>query len=153
MRLYDIRTGHDRFKYIMNQMGLSPSASCDCGAANQTAHHMASKCPLHRCNGDLVVPPDTQPAARPAVGRREESRIKRKKMLKTVPTFPDDVTGPHARVPAAFNYPVLWVIVKGQGVNSNHNHNPKHIYNHNPNIIMTLTLCLPAVTISPQPQP
>ena len=59
VRLYDIITGHDRFKYIMNQMGLSPSASCDCGAANQTAHHMASKCPLHRCNGDLVVPPDT----------------------------------------------------------------------------------------------
>ena len=42
----------------MHQMGfhvLSPSASCECGAASQTAHHMTSECPLHSCNGDLVV--------------------------------------------------------------------------------------------------
>ena len=31
----------------MDLMGLSPSASCECGAASQTAHHIASKCPLH----------------------------------------------------------------------------------------------------------
>ena len=43
----------------MNQMGLSPSALCECGAANQTAHHMASECPLHVCNGNLVVLLDT----------------------------------------------------------------------------------------------
>ena len=39
----------------MNQMGLSPSASCECGAASHAAQHIASECPLHSCNGDLVV--------------------------------------------------------------------------------------------------
>ena len=41
------RTGSGRFKYHMNMMGLSPSASCGCDAASQTAHHIASECPLH----------------------------------------------------------------------------------------------------------
>ena len=40
-------------KCNMNQMGLSPSASC--GAANQTTQHIASECPLHICNGDVVT--------------------------------------------------------------------------------------------------
>ena len=39
-----------------NQMGLSPSASCECGAAtSQTAHHTVTRCPLHSCDGHLVV--------------------------------------------------------------------------------------------------
>ena len=42
------RTGYGRFKSIMNHMGLSPSASCECGAANQTAHHIGGECPLHK---------------------------------------------------------------------------------------------------------
>ena len=47
MRLNHIRTaGYGRFRYNKNQMGLSPSKSCECGAASQTAHHMASECPL-----------------------------------------------------------------------------------------------------------
>ena len=50
-----IRTGYGRFNANMNQMGLSPSASCECGATDQTAQHIASECPLHRCKGDLVV--------------------------------------------------------------------------------------------------
>ena len=50
-----VRTGYGRFKYNMNQMRLPPSASCDCGAAVQTAQHIASECPLHSCNRDLVV--------------------------------------------------------------------------------------------------
>ena len=47
-----IRTGYGRFNYNMNLMGLSPSASCECGAASQTAHHIASECPLHSCSRD-----------------------------------------------------------------------------------------------------
>ena len=33
VRLNCIRTGYGRFNYNMNLMGLSPSASCECGAA------------------------------------------------------------------------------------------------------------------------
>ena len=55
VRLNRIRTGYGRFKSNMNRMGLLPSASCECGAANQTAQHIASECPPHSCNGDLVV--------------------------------------------------------------------------------------------------
>ena len=44
--------GHDLARY---SLGLSPSASCECGATDQTAQHIASECPLHRCKGDLVV--------------------------------------------------------------------------------------------------
>ena len=55
VRLNRIRTGYVRFNANMNQMGLSPSASCECGATDQTAQHIASECPLHRCKGDLVV--------------------------------------------------------------------------------------------------
>ena len=39
----------------MQHLGLSPSASYECGAASEVAHHIASECPLHSCNGDLVV--------------------------------------------------------------------------------------------------
>ena len=52
VRLNLIRSGYGRFNANMNQMGLSPSASCECGATDQ---HIASECPLHRCKGDLVV--------------------------------------------------------------------------------------------------
>ena len=55
VRLNRVRTGYGRFKSNMNQMGPSPSALCECGAANQTAQHITSECPLHSCNGDLVV--------------------------------------------------------------------------------------------------
>ena len=34
---------------------VSPSASCECGAARQTAHNIASECPLHSCSEDLVT--------------------------------------------------------------------------------------------------
>ena len=47
--------GYGRFKSNMNRMGLSPPASCECGATDQTAQHIASECPLHSCDGDLVV--------------------------------------------------------------------------------------------------
>ena len=55
VRLNRIRTGYGRFKSNMNRMGLSSSASCECGATDQTAQHIASECPLHSCDGDLVV--------------------------------------------------------------------------------------------------
>ena len=52
VRLNSIRTGYGRFNANMNQMGPSPSASCECGATDQTAQHIASECPLHRFKGD-----------------------------------------------------------------------------------------------------
>ena len=56
VRLNRIRTGYGRFNANTNQMGLSPSASCECGATDQTAQHIASsECSLHRCKGDMVV--------------------------------------------------------------------------------------------------
>ena len=55
VRLNRIRTGYGRFKSNMNRMWLSPAASCECGATDQTAQHIASECPLHTCDGDLVV--------------------------------------------------------------------------------------------------
>ena len=55
VRLDRVRTCYGRFKYNVNLMGLSPSASCECGAASQTAHHLASECPLHSCCGDVVT--------------------------------------------------------------------------------------------------
>ena len=42
-------------------MVLSPSASCECGATDQTARHIASECPLNSGDGDLAV---LDPAAR-----------------------------------------------------------------------------------------
>ena len=42
MPLNRIRTGYGRFNANMNQMGLSPSASCECGATDQTAQHIAA---------------------------------------------------------------------------------------------------------------
>ena len=36
------RTGYDRFKYSMNQMGLSPSVSCESGPVLQVSMHAIS---------------------------------------------------------------------------------------------------------------
>ena len=56
VRLNRIRTGYGRFKFNLNRMGLSPSSSsCECDATDQTAQPIASECPLHSCDGDLVV--------------------------------------------------------------------------------------------------
>ena len=67
-------TGYGRFKCNMNQMGLSSSASCECGDASQTTHHIATECPLHSCSGDLghIEHCLTQLASRPAVCLIEE---------------------------------------------------------------------------------
>ena len=48
VRLSRVRTGYGMFKSNMNRMGLSPSASCECGDAIQTAQNIVSECPLHR---------------------------------------------------------------------------------------------------------
>ena len=54
---------------------------CHCGAANQTAQHIASKCPLHSCSGTWSHC-RTQLASRPTVCCIEdESSIKRKKNI------------------------------------------------------------------------
>ena len=61
--LNHIRTGYSRFQHNMNQMGLSPSASRQCGAASQTALHTASECPLHIVSAALQARPLSTPPA------------------------------------------------------------------------------------------
>ena len=72
VHLNHVRTGYGRFKCNMNLVGLSPSTSCECGAENQTAQHMASKCLLQLPRGlGRVGHCSTQLASRPAVCRIE----------------------------------------------------------------------------------
>ena len=83
VRLYRVRTFYGRFKYNMNLMGLSPSASCECGAASQTAHLLASECPLHSYCGDLVTLNTTERNGFAiCMCHIEKSSIKRKKKMK-----------------------------------------------------------------------
>ena len=46
VRLNCIRTGYGRFNANMNQMGLSPSASCECGARPDRTTQRVSAAPL-----------------------------------------------------------------------------------------------------------
>ena len=53
VRLNRVRTGCGRFKHNTNQVWLTPSASCECDAASQNAHHITSECPIPRFKGDI----------------------------------------------------------------------------------------------------
>ena len=43
-----LRTGVGRFHSSMHKWGLTPSPNCECGAAEQTADHVLTACPIHR---------------------------------------------------------------------------------------------------------
>ncbi len=70
VRLDRLRKGYGRFKYNIYLMGLAPSASYTCGTASQTAHHIASECPLHgssvvECRTHNQVSPGSNPPLLP----------------------------------------------------------------------------------------
>ena len=48
VRLNRLRTGVGRFHSSMHKWGLAPSLKCECGAAEQTADHVLTACPIHR---------------------------------------------------------------------------------------------------------
>ena len=47
VRLNGLRTGIERFHSSMYKWGLAPSPHCECGATEQTAHHVTSSCLIH----------------------------------------------------------------------------------------------------------
>ena len=48
VKLNRLRSGVGRFCSSMYKWGLAPLANCECGASEQTAHHIISQCPIHR---------------------------------------------------------------------------------------------------------
>lgn len=46
-----IRTGHGRCGSLMHRWNLRPDPGCDCGAQEQTIHHIVSECPLRAFTG------------------------------------------------------------------------------------------------------
>ena len=64
VKLNRLRTGVGRFHSSTYTWGAAPSPNCECGAAEQTADHIISACPLHRApkgiQGLLVLDDDTR---------------------------------------------------------------------------------------------
>ena len=62
VKLNHLRNGVGRFHSSMYKWGAAPSPNCECGASEQTAHHIISTCPLHRApkgiQGLLVLDDD-----------------------------------------------------------------------------------------------
>jgi len=48
MRLNCLRTGVGRFRSCLYKWGMASSAACECGAEEQTLHHVILQCPIHR---------------------------------------------------------------------------------------------------------
>lgn len=48
-----IRTGHGRCGDSLYNWGKTPSPACDCGAANQTVHHIVTECQKRAYNGNF----------------------------------------------------------------------------------------------------
>ena len=64
VKLNRLRTGVGRFHLSMHKWGLAPSPNCECGASEQTAHHVLTACPIHRvphgARGLTVLDDETQ---------------------------------------------------------------------------------------------
>ena len=45
-----LRTAVGRFHSSMHKWGLAPSPNCECGASEQTAHHVLTACSIHRAS-------------------------------------------------------------------------------------------------------
>ena len=39
-------TGHGHTGHLLHKWHMKPTPACDCGAANQTAKHIANECPI-----------------------------------------------------------------------------------------------------------
>jgi len=48
VRLNRLRTGVGRFRSMLAQMGMVTSATCECGAEEQTVDHVVLHCPIQR---------------------------------------------------------------------------------------------------------
>ena len=48
VKLNRLRTGVGQFHSSMHKRGLASSPNCECGASEQTAHHVLAACPIHR---------------------------------------------------------------------------------------------------------
>ena len=48
VKLNPLQTGAGRFHSSMHKWGIAPSSNCECGAAEQTADHVLTVCPIHR---------------------------------------------------------------------------------------------------------
>ena len=48
VKLNPLRTGVERFHFLIHKWGLAPLANCECGAAEQTANHVLTAYLMHR---------------------------------------------------------------------------------------------------------
>ena len=48
VKLNRLRTGVGRLHSSIHKWGLAPSPNCECGASEQTAHHVLTACLIHR---------------------------------------------------------------------------------------------------------
>jgi len=48
VRLNRLRTGVGRFSSCLYKSGMASTAACECGAEEQTVHHVVLQCSIHR---------------------------------------------------------------------------------------------------------
>ena len=64
VRLNRLRTGVGRFQSSMHKWGLAPTPTCECGAVEQTVHHIILARPTHGAptgiHGPTVLDDDTR---------------------------------------------------------------------------------------------
>jgi len=48
VQLNRLRTGVGRFRAYLYKRGMASSATCECGAEEQTVDHVVRQCPIHR---------------------------------------------------------------------------------------------------------
>ena len=53
VRLNRIRTGHGNCAHFLHLWNMSDSNNCDCGAVDQTMHHIANECPNRKFSGGI----------------------------------------------------------------------------------------------------
>ena len=55
VRLNRLRTGVGLFQSTMHKWGMAPTATCECGAEEQTADHVITTCPIYSHPNGLKV--------------------------------------------------------------------------------------------------
>ena len=54
VKLNRLRIGIGRFGSLKHKWDLASSAKCECGANDQTAHHIILTCPIHRTPQEIM---------------------------------------------------------------------------------------------------
>ena len=57
--IFRLRTGHCGLKGNLKQIGIQPSALCDCGKDDQTPNHFLQSCPLYNRERQHIWPVST----------------------------------------------------------------------------------------------